>query len=784
MGEGYHPRMLSRERLWQRASGRPFWMLPWLLVAACSLPWVLPERWEGGLPSGSVLLVGALLLLASLPLLFRRRWAGIPLGLMLLAYLAMSLASHAREERALPVGLTALEGRIGEPWTPRGAWQVTELDLNSPVALKGQRVELRIPVQAEAPLPHPGTPFRVRAELRSTDPGPIFLAERPLWRARSDRAVRSALLHSASQLEILGPPAPDPLLRFRSWVRGRFEGLGLEGARRDLWGALVLGLPPAQDDVFSPFAESGTIHTLIVSGLQVTLIMAAVEALVRRLFRRGGSVTAVLAGLLYATLVGFSAPVWRGLLMGMAWALGRGTGWKVPPVLTLHGALLLWMLFHPAAGCDPGFLLAWAALLGLIWGAEPLAGLFSPLLGRWALPFGRIAAPWFSTLPLLALFHGGAPLWGIAANLLVLPIVAFLTPLCLLLTLLPIPALITAAAWLLGWMGLEAVPFFARVLPLGTAQLWPWIGLALGWLILAQRQAHFLRNRGGTLALVGVSLGLLLSGGIGRAPSTLSLEAIDIGQGDALLLRVPGGEATLVDTGPSPWAARRIARVLSRRGVREPLHVLLTHPHGDHVGGYSTLGRLRPVASLAVPMLGHPEEDWVGLGASNLGFPGRGVLRGEAWTRGSAHFEALWPPSPLVLSDMNMASLVLRVRWEDRELWLMGDAGEVQERDLMELGEPTTQAGHRVLKLGHHGSAGASSRPWLEALRPEFALITAGRNNRFGFPADRVQQDLRELQIPHGIVGASWGLRLQALPGGWVWQDGQGQRGWIPFVAK
>lgn len=784
MGEGYHPGMLSRERLWQRASGRPFWMLPWLLVVACSLPWLLSERWDGSLPTGVVPWVAVLCLLASLPLLFRRRWVGIPLGLMLLTYVGLSLASLARQERGMPVGLTSLEGLIGEPWTLRGAWQVTQLDLSEPKALKGQRVELRIPVQAEAPLPLPGTPFRVRAELRGTDPGPIFLVERPLWRARSDRAIRSALLNSASQLEILGAPAPGPLLRFRTWVRGRFDSLGLEGARRDLWGALVLGLPPAQDEVFSAFAESGTIHTLIVSGLQVTLVMAAVEALVRRLFRRGGSLAAVVAGLLYASLVGFSAPVWRGLLMGLAWALGRGTGWKLPPVLTLHGALLLWLLFHPAAGCDPGFLLAWAALLGLIWGAEPLAGLLSPLLGRWALPFGRVAAPWFSTLPLLALFHGGAPLWGIVANLLVLPIVAFLTPICLFLTLVPIPSLVAAAAWLLGWMGLEAVPFFARVIPLGTAQLWPWMALVLGWLVLAQRQARFLRNRAWTLGLLGVSLGLLLSGGVGRAPRTLSLEAIDIGQGDALLLRVPGGEATLVDTGPSPWAARRIARVLSRRGVREPLHVLLTHPHGDHVGGFSTLGRLRPLASLALPALGHPEEDWSGLGSSSLRRQGRGILRGEAWTRGSARFEALWPPTPLVLSDMNMASLVLRVRWEDREVWLMGDAGEVQERDLLELGEPGRKVAHRLVKLGHHGSAGASSRPWLEALRPEFALITAGRNNRFAFPAERVQQDLRELGIPYGTAGMSWGLKLQARPGGWAWENGRGQRGWIPLASN
>lgn len=142
--------------------------------------------------------------------------------------------------------------------------------------------------------------------------------------------------------------------------------------------------------------------------------------------------------------------------------------------MTLHGALLLWLVWHPASGCDPGFLLAWWALLGLVWGAEPLAGLSGPLLGRWALPFSRFLAPWLSTLPLLALLHGGAPLWGVAANLLVLPLVTFLTPVCLGLTLVPVPGVVPALGRLLAWTGERLVPRFAGIVPLGTGWLWPW----------------------------------------------------------------------------------------------------------------------------------------------------------------------------------------------------------------------------------------------------------------------------------------------------------------------
>ena len=138
-------------------------------------------------------------------------------------------------------------------------------------------------------------------------------------------------------MEILGPPKPSPLLRLQIFVRNHFEALPLsDPTARDLWGALALGISPVHDETTSAFAESGTLHILIVSGLQVTLVMAAVESLLRRLLGRGGSVGAMAAGLAYAAVVGFSAPVWRGLFMGLAWAAGGASGWKLPPVLGLQ----------------------------------------------------------------------------------------------------------------------------------------------------------------------------------------------------------------------------------------------------------------------------------------------------------------------------------------------------------------------------------------------------------------------------------------------------------------
>ncbi|MCE1204073.1 MAG: ComEC/Rec2 family competence protein [Holophagaceae bacterium] len=770
--------MLSRSGLWQRLSGASLWPLAWALAAASAVPWLLPERWDGQVPSGWVL-AGALIWLATLPLARTRRWVVVPLSLGLAGLTALGLARRAQWETALPVGFQALEGRISAPWILQGERLRGQIDLTAPEAMRGLSVPLTIPGEGEQAPPEPGTPVRLRAEVRPVQPAPIFLAERPLWRARSDASPRRIHLASSQLLEVTGPARPSLLLRLQGFAHRRFEALPLGPTAKDLWGALALGIPPADETHFSVFAESGTIHILVVSGLQVTLVMAAIEALLRRLRLRGATLGTIAAGLLYAALVGFSAPVWRGLFMGVAWAIGRSSGWKLPPVAGLHGALLLWLLGHPAAGAEPGFLLAWWALLGLLWGAEPLAGLLSPLLGRLALPFARLAAPWLSTMPLLALLHGGAPWWGILANLLVLPLVAFLTPLCLALILVPLPGLTEGAGAVLTWMGDRLVPALTGIAPLATGILWPWLLLVLGWLPLAHLQGRLKRTRALALGLVGLSAGLLAFRGTGRAPDTLSLESVDIGQGDALLVRVPGGDATLVDTGPGPWTGRRLARVLSRRGVREPLHLVLTHAHGDHAGGWATLARLWPIVTTSVPVTSEEEDPWAAF-RPIPGSPPAGLLRGDAWTRGEAAFSVRWPIRPFALPDANMVSAVLRVNWRDRELWLMGDALAIQERDLLDLGDPGSFA-HRLLKAGHHGSRNATEPAWVAALNPEVVIIPAGLRNRFEHPHPETLETIRRQGLTPWVTGPACGVRVAAAGGGWRIETGEGLREFTPL---
>ncbi|HET8714529.1 MAG TPA: MBL fold metallo-hydrolase, partial [Holophagaceae bacterium] len=417
---------------------------------------------------------------------------------------------------------------------------------------------------------------------------------------------------------------------------------------------------------------------------------------------------------------------------------------------------------------------------GLLWGTEPLAGLVTPLLGRLGEGLARFAAPWMATLPLLALLHGGAPTWGLFANLLVLPAVALLTPLCLALTFLPLPGPVHLVGAGLAFLAERLAPALAHLTPLATGHLAPWLLLLLGWLALAHRAAALRRTRALAAALAAATFVLLARHGVGRAPEALSLEAVDIGTGDALILRAPGAGTTVLDTGEDPWAARRLVRALSRRGVREPVHLILTHPHADHAGGWATFARLWPVADLRGPVIAEPSawDSW----KPSQGPAMEPMRRGEGWRDGPLAFSVRWPPKPFALPDANMLSLVLRARCQDRELWLMGDALQLQERDLLDLGDPGPgERVHRALKVGHHGSRSSGDPRWLAALRPDAALITAGLHNRFEHPHPETLAALAAAGIPFAVVGPRRGLRLTAAPGGWLLEGGDGGAAFLPF---
>jgi competence protein ComEC len=269
---------------------------------------------------------------------------------------------------------------------------------------------------------------------------------------------------------------------------------------------------------------------------------------------------------------------------------------------------------------------------------------------------------------------------------------------------------------------------------------------------LAARRWRPVRWIAAAAAILGLA-GLACAPGLAwaRPPTAwLRVTLLDVGQGDALLVQFPAGQAMLIDAGGARGAGDFGARVVTpaiwASGVRQLDWLVITHGDIDHVGGALDVARDAGVREIweGVPVPHNLELQALRRAAHDRHVVWRQLLRGHAFEAGSVRVDVLHPPMPdwerpRVRND---DSLVLRLRFGAVEIVLTGDAGREFE-DAMPLAEP--QLPIRVLKVGHHGSRTSSTSAFVNAFQPQIALISAGRGNLFGHPAPDVIARYRQV---------------------------------------
>jgi len=240
---------------------------------------------------------------------------------------------------------------------------------------------------------------------------------------------------------------------------------------------------------------------------------------------------------------------------------------------------------------------------------------------------------------------------------------------------------------------------------------------------------------------------------IDRPRGALLVQAIDVGQGDSLLLITPDGKTLLMDGGGFGGGPRQatqdfdigeevVSAALWSRGIRHLDAVALSHAHSDHMGGLP-----------AVLRNFHPDELWVGNNpdtpdyeallseASDLHVKLRSFHAGEAFAFGSTQVNVLAPFADYrpALEAGNNDSMVLRVAYGGTSALLEGDAEAPIEKEML------TEANLKstLLKVGHHGSVTSSQPEFVAAVAPQWAVISSGLRNRYGHPRFEVLAELQ-----------------------------------------
>ena len=208
--------------------------------------------------------------------------------------------------------------------------------------------------------------------------------------------------------------------------------------------------------------------------------------------------------------------------------------------------------------------------------------------------------------------------------------------------------------------------------------------------------------------------------------SVLRITFLDVGQGDAVLLRAPEGQTALVDAGP-----RDVVPLLRQMGVERIDLLVATHPHADHIGGMAQVIESLPVRFYMDNGDPHTTQPYQRLLAALDGRPDITYLEATPRTisLGSAEIEVL-PLLPRGTTGHNDRSVALVVRFGDFKAFLSGDS---EVRQLNHLVGLAAVPDVMLLKAAHHGSDNGFTAEFLRVARPEVVVISVGRNG-YGHP--------------------------------------------------
>ncbi len=516
--------------------------------------------------------------------------------------------------------------------------------------------------------------------------------------------------------------------------------------------------------------RAGLAHVIVISGMHMGFLAGAMALLMRKNSRIGAVLTLLLL-VFFALAAGGSPSAWRAVFFCGAGLLAPLVGRENDPPTSLLTALMLLLLVNPFSAASVSLQLSFAAVAGIQlltpgllkrltpkrpkgagWPRRLWWSLRAILAANLALSLGAI----LFTTPLSAFYFGMVSLLGPLSNLLAFWAVSLAFMGCALLGVvgLAFPGVAGAAAvvlhpvlgyllWLtpaLGRLPFAAITMTSDYYAWGCFFLYAILCLNLFWPGEGKKRPWVPAGCALVLAVACVAFTRLEF-----TLADLTVAVLDVGQGQSVVISI-GGRTILVDCGGtgSKDPGDVAADYLSDMGITTLDLLVLTHYHSDHANGVPELMERMEVQAVALPdvepddrlrkkILAEAETEgaevtWV---TSNMEYP-----LGEEGT--------LTLYAPLGEGSTNELGLTVLATAGDYDVLVTGDMNADVERRLVKYGNlPDIE----LLVAGHHGSKYSTCTELLEATRPETAIISVGRNNSYGHPADETMNRLQEVGV-------------------------------------
>lgn len=527
---------------------------------------------------------------------------------------------------------------------------------------------------------------------------------------------------------------------------------------------MLLGDRGMDDVQRESFQKAGVAHLFAVSGLHVGFVYMFITLLctVLPLHRRLYSLILGFAVILYVLVTGAHPAVIRAALMLAFVFTGKILGRKSDGLTSLAAAAFLMLVINPFLLFDMGFQLSFSITGGILFSYHYIQNMLGFIPRPWMRkPLAGSISAFVASAPLTAYYFQAVYPYSIIVNLLVLPIAGFIVNLGFLAilggTVHPALAQIVSEANYYLIISLEKVIVFFNHLPFSSLRIPLFTVLELVLLclifILLTRLPSFLTNPGMGLRKFFIAAGLI---GIfvyslyGKHPA-FRVVFLDVGQGDCAIVQLAGGTNILVDGGGNKYSdvgMHIIIPALRNLGIKKIDLIAVSHPHSDHISGLKTVIERVPVGIVGLPdgcdnfaegkaflqMLEKEKVPWFFMEEGHeVKFAGGGKID---------VFLPEFDPTAGQYEDLNALSAVFNLQWGGHSILFTGD---VDRDGVLKLLQQERCGEVDILKFPHHGGYNSAAEEMLNLVKPEYTIISVGRN-RFGHPSPKTIETIEKTE--------------------------------------